>query len=85
MFIAKARSNLLQNSKILDWLDACVDHLTESSNLESLDWIGWDRILFATDYPHWDFDDPRHAFPCRLSEAEKRAIFRGNAESIYKL
>ena len=43
MLIAEPRSNLLQNSKILDWLDACVDHLTESSNLESLDWIGWDE------------------------------------------
>jgi uncharacterized protein len=50
----------------------------------TLSWIGWDRILFATDYPHWDFDDPRHAFPCRLSEAERRAIFRGNAEAIYR-
>lgn len=52
---------------------------------KTLSWIGWDRILFATDYPHWDFDDPRHAFPCQLSEAEKRMIFRGNAEAIYKL
>ena len=51
----------------------------------TIDWIGWDRILFATDYPHWDFDDPRNAFPCPLSEAEKRMIFRGNAEAIYKL
>jgi predicted TIM-barrel fold metal-dependent hydrolase len=47
--------------------------------------IGWDHIVFATDYPHWDFDDPRNAFPCRLTDAERRAIFRGNAEAIYKL
>jgi predicted TIM-barrel fold metal-dependent hydrolase len=50
-----------------------------------LDWIGWDRVLFATDYPHWDFDDPRYAFPCRLTEMERRAIFRGNAEKVYRL
>jgi predicted TIM-barrel fold metal-dependent hydrolase len=46
--------------------------------------IGWDRVLFATDYPHWDFDDPRYAFPCQLSGAERQAIFRGNAEAIYR-
>ena len=51
----------------------------------TLDWIGWDRVLFATDYPHWDFDNPGNAFPCQLSEAEKRMIFRTNAEAIYKL
>ncbi len=50
-----------------------------------LGWIGWDHIVFATDYPHWDFDDPTSAFPCRLSAAEHRAIFRGNAEAIYRL
>ena len=50
-----------------------------------IDWIGWDRLLFATDYPHWDSDDPRYAFKCRLSEEEKRAIFAGNAKAVYGL
>ncbi len=51
----------------------------------TLDWIGWDRILFATDYPHWDFDDPRTAFPIRLSETERRKVFRDNAAGLYRL
>ena len=50
-----------------------------------IDWIGWDRLLFATDYPHWDSDDPRYAFKCRLSEEERRAIFAGNAKAVYGL
>ncbi len=50
-----------------------------------LDWIGLDRIVFATDYPHWDFDDPETAFPCKLSAGERRMIFRENALGIYRL
>ena len=48
-----------------------------------MDWIGWDRILFATDYPHWDWDDPRYAFKIQMSDAERRALFRDNAVSLY--
>jgi predicted TIM-barrel fold metal-dependent hydrolase len=46
-------------------------------------WIGWDRILFATDYPHWDFDDPLHAFKIRLTDTEKRMVFADNARQVY--
>lgn len=47
-------------------------------------WIGWDRLLFATDYPHWDFDDPLLAFKCRLSEEERRMIFGENARKVFR-
>jgi predicted TIM-barrel fold metal-dependent hydrolase len=56
------------------------DHLRDT-----LTWIGWDRVMFATDYPHWDYDDPRHAFPIRLSDAEHAMIFRDNAVGLYHL
>ena len=50
-----------------------------------IDWIGWDRLLFATDYPHWDSDDPRYAFKIQMSDAERRAIFAENARAVYGL
>jgi predicted TIM-barrel fold metal-dependent hydrolase len=52
---------------------------------EVMDWIGWDKIMFSTDYPHWDFDDPRFAFRIRLNEAQKAMIFRDNARKFYAL
>jgi predicted TIM-barrel fold metal-dependent hydrolase len=50
---------------------------------DMLDWMGWDRIVFASDYPHWDSDDPRYAFKIRMSDEERRGIFSGNAQTIY--
>jgi hypothetical protein len=52
---------------------------------EIIDWIGWDRLLFSTDYPHWDFDDPRFTFRIQLSEAERQAVFRDNARFVFGL
>jgi predicted TIM-barrel fold metal-dependent hydrolase len=50
---------------------------------ETIDWIGWDRVLFATDYPHWDFDDPAQALPIRMDETQRRQVFLENAKAVY--
>ncbi|MFC7397199.1 amidohydrolase family protein [Chelatococcus sp. GCM10030263] len=47
------------------------------------DWIGWGKILFATDYPHWDFDDPKYAIKFAMSASEKQMFFRDNARIAY--
>ncbi len=51
---------------------------------DTLGWIGLDRLLFATDYPHWDYDDPVNAMPLRLSQPEQEAFFYGNAAELYR-
>ncbi|UIK07113.1 amidohydrolase family protein [Neorhizobium galegae] len=53
--------------------------------LDILRWIGTDRLMFSTDYPHWDFDDPRFAFKVPLTPAERSAIFRDNAVELFGL
>lgn len=52
--------------------------------LDTIDWIGWDRLLFATDYPHWDFDDPAFALPLRIGETQRRQLFLENARALYR-
>jgi len=53
--------------------------------LDILRWIGTDKLMFSTDYPHWDFDDPRYAFKVPLTPAERQAIFRDNAVELFGL
>lgn len=50
-----------------------------------IDWLGWDRLMFSSDYPHWDFDDPRYAFKMPLSDEERRKVFHANAKALYGL
>ncbi|HLL90968.1 MAG TPA: amidohydrolase family protein [Tepidisphaeraceae bacterium] len=42
-------------------------------------------VMFATDFPHWDFDDPATAFPKRIDPQMKRRIFYDNAAELYGL
>jgi uncharacterized protein len=44
-----------------------------------------DHIMFATDYPHWDFDSPTQALPRSLSKELKSRILAGNACELYDL
>ncbi len=51
--------------------------------LEQLDMN--DRVLFSTDYPHWDFDAPNQAFPARLTPQQQRDFMYQNAAALYNL
>ena len=44
-----------------------------------------DRLMFATDYPHWDFDSPAHAVPEKLPPDLEAKIMAGNARALYRL
>jgi uncharacterized protein len=50
---------------------------------DTIEWIGWNRLVFATDYPHWDYDDPQQSLKLRITPAEREAFFIGNARSLY--
>jgi len=53
--------------------------------LDTIGWVGADRLMFSTDYPHWDFDDPRFVFKVTLPPEQRRAIFGANARALYRL
>ncbi len=46
-------------------------------------WIGLERLLFASDYPHWDFDDPMTSVPIRFSAEDAQRFYRRNAAAVY--
>ena len=55
------------------------EHLTDI-----IDWIGWDRVMFASDYAHWDFDDPLFAVPPQWGEEKRTKIYSRNARSVFR-
>ncbi len=55
----------------------------DAALLDTIRWIGWDRVLFATDYPHWDYDDPARVL-LGATEAQRQGFFLGNAKAVYR-
>jgi predicted TIM-barrel fold metal-dependent hydrolase len=52
--------------------------------MQDLDELGLvDRIMFATDYPHWDFDAPDEAVPSIVPQKMRDKIFMTNALELY--
>lgn len=44
-----------------------------------------DHMMFATDYPHWDFDSPEEALPTSLPAAKLERLTWGAASELYGL
>ena len=52
--------------------------------LEQLETLGvTQRLLFSSDYPHWDFDAPDRALPREMSAELKRGVLAGHAADLY--
>ncbi len=53
--------------------------------LEHAPWLQ-DRLMFSTDYPHWDFDAPNEALPkVKLPDGFAAKLMAENARQLYKL
>jgi uncharacterized protein len=54
--------------------------------LQIIDMMGSDEMLmFSTDYPHWNFDNPLKSLPSIIPEDLRRKIFSENARNFYGL
>ena len=54
--------------------------------LRLIDMLETDRMfVFATDYPHWDFDSPDESIRRTLPEDLKQRIFYENARELLRL
>jgi len=60
------------------------EDITSDQFMKVIDLIGSeDLLLFATDYPHFDFDNPLRALPNGLPIGLRNKILYGNAKSFY--
>jgi predicted TIM-barrel fold metal-dependent hydrolase len=74
------RNNIYFTTQPLDEPDRDADLV------EAFAEVGFDRIMFSTDYPHWDMDEPRFVLSkLRISEPDKARIMGGNARELYRL
>ena len=78
----------LPSEYILEHCRATTQPMEEPENPEHLrqiiEMIGReDFLMFATDYPHWDFDSPARALPSVLGDQMRRGMMVDNAVAFY--
>jgi len=77
------------SEQIRDHVWFCTQPIEEPHQPKDLPWlidqVGADRLIFASDYAHWDWDAPDTAIPARLPEAIRRKIYYENARELYRL
>jgi hypothetical protein len=56
---------------------------------QALAYVGADRIMYASDFPHWDHSYPRSAKELAdrtdISDADRRKVLAENARRFYRL
>jgi uncharacterized protein len=62
-----------------------IEDVSASQLLTLFDWAGSDSLLvFSSDYPHWDSDEPLRALPPGLPQSVQDKIMRTNALDVYE-
>jgi len=79
----------LPSEYVLENMRSTTQPMEEPDNpqhlLSILEMIGSEEfLLFATDYPHWDFDAPDRAIPKTISEPLRRRMMVTNATEVYE-
>ena len=44
-----------------------------------------DRLMFSSDYPHWDFDSPYQAVPQSFPIERRRRLLGENASRLFRI
>ncbi len=56
---------------------------------QAIDWVGADRIVYASDFPHWDHSYPKSVKELQdradLTDAQKRGVLAENARRLYRM
>jgi len=53
--------------------------------VEIIEEFGSDNVVFATDYPHFDFDDPDTVFPKAVPSELRAKVLRENGCRLFGL